>query len=152
MLLETMICSAPTGTIGSAFSQYMPFVYFAPVVATVAGGLAVTLQVDSSHGKYIGYQALYGIGLGLGMSQPMMTVQAIPGADMPSATGIVMYMKSMGAAVFVSAARNRFHNKLLENLTNDICSRGGRKPGDGGWGDNGPKSFERDLAQGPASA
>jgi hypothetical protein len=101
-----------------AFGYYLPFVYFATIITTVAGGLLTTLQVDSSHSKYLGYQALYGIGLGAGMSQPLMAVQAaVPRADMPSATVIVMFMQSLGGAVFVSAAQNLFHNKLLENLT-----------------------------------
>ncbi|KAJ5488465.1 hypothetical protein N7539_003355 [Penicillium diatomitis] len=118
MLLGTTICSVLAGGIVSALGYYLPFVYFATIVTTVAGGLLTTLQVDSGHSKYLGYQALYGIGLGAGMSQPLMAVQAaVARADMPSATVIVMFMQSLGGAVFVSAAQNLFHNRLLENLT-----------------------------------
>ncbi|KAF7716754.1 MFS-type transporter [Penicillium ucsense] len=118
MLLGTTICSVLAGGIVSAFGYYLPFVYFATIVTTVAGGLLTTLQAESGHSKFLGYQALYGIGLGAGMSQPLMAVQAaVARADMPSATVIVMFMQSLGGAVFVSAAQNLFHNRLSEKLT-----------------------------------
>lgn len=103
------------------FGQYAPFLYFGSVVSAIAGGLLTTLQVDSGHAKYLGYQAMFGIGTGSAMMQPLMAVQAAaPPSDIPSATVIVMFMQSMGGAIFISAAQNLFHNKLLENLTNSL--------------------------------
>ncbi|CAG7973025.1 unnamed protein product [Penicillium olsonii] len=121
MLLGAAISSIITGGIVSMFGQYAPFLYFGSVVSAIAGGLLTTLQVDSGHAKYLGYQAMFGIGTGSAMMQPLMAVQAAaPPSDIPSATVIVMFMQSMGGAIFISAAQNLFHNKLLENLTNSL--------------------------------
>jgi hypothetical protein len=99
----------------------MPFVYFSTVATSVAGGLLTTLRVDSSPAKYLGYQALYGIGVGAGVMQPIMAVQAaVSRPDIPSATVIVMFVQSMGGAISVSAAQNLFHTKLLTNLARNV--------------------------------
>lgn len=118
MLLTSGLCSIIVGACVSAFDGYMPFVYFATAATSVAGGLLTTLRADSSPVKYLGYQALYGIGVGAGVMQPLMAVQAaVSRADIPSATAIIMFMQTMGAAVSVSAAQNLFHTKLLTTLT-----------------------------------
>lgn len=94
--------------------------YIAPVVASIGAGLLSTLQVDSNHPKWIGYQALYGIGLGFGMSQPMVVVQAVLApADVPTGTAIITFMQSIGGALFVSVAQNVFNNILLQRLAQD---------------------------------
>ncbi|KAL4862414.1 hypothetical protein BDV12DRAFT_207219 [Aspergillus spectabilis] len=121
MLLGTAICSILAAVVVSTFGQYMPFVYFTPVVTTVASGLLTTLQVESGPGKYLGYQLFYAIGLGAGVTQPMLAAQvAVPPADIPSATVIVMFMQSMGGALLISVAQSVFHNILLQNLAQQV--------------------------------
>ncbi|KAJ0413748.1 major facilitator superfamily domain-containing protein [Aspergillus carlsbadensis] len=117
MLAGVGVCSVIAGAIVTAFGQYMPFVYFAPVATSIAGGLLCTLQVDTGRSAYLGYQALYGIGFGAGMTQPMMAVQAaLPATDTPTGIVIVMFTQTIGGALFISVAQNLFQNKLLENL------------------------------------
>jgi MFS family permease len=121
MLVGVAVCSVLAGGTVTTFGQYMPFMYFAPVATAIAAGLLSTLEVDSGHAKYLGYQALYGIGFGSGMTQPMMAVQAaLSPTDRPSGTVIVIFMQTMGGAIFISVAQNMFHNKLLHNLIKDV--------------------------------
>jgi hypothetical protein len=111
----------------------MPFVYFSPVAITVAGGLLTTLRVDSSPSEYLGYQALLGIGMGCGLVQGVVAVQAaLPPHDVPSGTVILMFMQTMGGAVFVSAAQSLFHNKLLEGITKNVPHADAKKIIDAG--------------------
>lgn len=133
MLLTTAVCSILAGGIVSTFGQYMPFVYFSPVAMTVAGGLLTTLRVDSSSSQYLGYQALLGIGLGCGIVQGVVAVQAaLPPRDVPSGTVMLMFMQTMGGAVFVSAAQSLFHNKLLEGITRNVPDVDAKKVIDAG--------------------
>ncbi|KAH8692966.1 putative MFS toxin efflux pump [Talaromyces proteolyticus] len=107
-----------SGILVTYTGHYMPFILTAPVLTSIAAGLLTTLTPSSSQKSYVGYQALYGVGCGLGMTQPMLAVQACveSPADAPSATVIVIFMQTLGGALFVSAAQNMFHNKLLHLL------------------------------------
>jgi hypothetical protein len=91
--------------------------YAAPIVSTIGAGLLSTFQANFGPSQWIGYQALYGIGLGLGLSQPIVVIQAsIPLVEIPSAIAIVTFMQSMGGSVSVSVAQNVFRNELLRGL------------------------------------
>jgi len=59
--------------------------WFGAAIFTVGAGLLKTLQVDSSAGKWIGYQILTGIGAGAGVQIPFIAVQVVLSAkDMPT--------------------------------------------------------------------
>lgn len=120
MILGVFICTIVSSIMVSTFGYYMPFMYAAPILASVGAGLLTTLRVDSGYSQWIGYQSLYGIGLGLGMSQPMIVVQAVlPPIDVPTGTAIITFMQSIGGALFIAVAQNVFNNMLLCNLAED---------------------------------
>ncbi|CEL10884.1 hypothetical protein ASPCAL13991 [Aspergillus calidoustus] len=107
-----------SGFLVTVFGHYMPFMVVAPVLASIAAGLLTTLTPSSSQASYLGYQALYGLGCGLGMTQPILAVQSCveSAADAPSATVIVIFMQTLGGTLFLSVAQNLFHNRLLTLL------------------------------------
>jgi hypothetical protein len=45
------------------------------LIMSIGAGLLTTLKVDTDHQIYIGYQVLYGFGLGFGMQQAGMAAQ-----------------------------------------------------------------------------
>ena len=119
-ILCVVICTILSGGLVGGLGYYTPFMYIGPIVASIGAGLLSTLQVDSGHAKWIGYQALYGIGLGFGMSQPMVVVQAVLApVDVPTGTAIMTFMQSIGGALFVAVAQNVFNNSLLQRLAQD---------------------------------
>lgn len=46
---------------------YVPFMLASSVFMAIGSGLLTTFETTTNHSKWIGYQALYGIGVGLGM-------------------------------------------------------------------------------------
>lgn len=95
---------------------YNPFM-FAPITLGAAGaGLIYTWDVDTSTGKLIGYQILLGVGIGLGIQQAIVAVQAGKDVDIPSGIALLCFSENFGGAVFVSVAQNLWANKLAENL------------------------------------
>ncbi|GFF24606.1 putative HC-toxin efflux carrier TOXA [Aspergillus udagawae] len=117
MLLGTVLMSLFSGAMVSAIGYYTPFMLISPVIMTIGAGLLSTLKVDSGHAVWIGYQALTGIGIGLGFQQSMIVVQtAVQDTDVASATSIVMFTQTLGGALFVSVAQNVFQNQLYKNL------------------------------------
>ncbi|KAJ5409073.1 hypothetical protein N7509_002956 [Penicillium cosmopolitanum] len=117
MIIAVVVVSLLAGGLVTACGYYTPFMIASSIIMTIGAGLLSTLQVDSGHPKWIGYQALFGIGLGLGMQQPMMVMQtALNPMDVPSGTAIVMFSQTLGGAIFVSVGQNVFQNQLFQNL------------------------------------
>ncbi|KAJ5110187.1 hypothetical protein N7532_002832 [Penicillium argentinense] len=118
MIIAVVVVSLLAGGLVTACGYYTPFMIASAILMTIGAGLLSTLQVDSGHAKWIGYQALFGIGLGLGMQQPMMVMQtALKPTDVPSGTAIVMFSQTLGGSIFVSVAQNVFQNQLFQNLS-----------------------------------
>lgn len=66
-----------TGILAAKTGHYVPFFITSCVVASVGLGLLTTWQVDSSAGKWIGYQVIIGFGLGMGMQLFATVVGAV---------------------------------------------------------------------------
>lgn len=116
-ILSVVVVSILSGGLVTVFGYYTPFMIASSMIMTIGAGLLTTLETDSNHSKWIGYQALFGIGLGLGMQQPMIVAQtALKPADIPSGTAIVMFAQTLGGAIFVSVGQNVFQNQLVKNL------------------------------------
>lgn len=117
MIIAVVVVSILAGGLVTACGYYTPFMIASSIIMTIGAGLLTTLETDSNHSKWIGYQALFGIGLGMGMQQPMIVAQtALKPADIPSGTAIVMFAQTLGGAIFVSVAQNVFQNQLVRNL------------------------------------
>ncbi|KAH8886233.1 putative efflux pump antibiotic resistance protein [Thozetella sp. PMI_491] len=117
ILLGLVILSILAGAAVSIFGYYVPFVYAAAVFMSIGGGLLTTLQIDSSSSKWIGYQAIYGIGVGLGMQQPLMALQTVlPQQDMATGTATYMFVQQLSGSVVISVAQNVFTNLFIRDL------------------------------------
>ncbi|EXJ79016.1 hypothetical protein A1O3_08517 [Capronia epimyces CBS 606.96] len=117
MVLSLVIANIFSGVGTTAIGYYTPFYYGSVVLMSVGAGLLTTFQTTTEHEKWIGYQVIYGFGVGLGMQQPLITVQAmLPLKDVPTATALVMFMQTFGGALFVSVAQNIFNNRLMDEL------------------------------------
>ncbi|KAJ1717154.1 efflux pump antibiotic resistance protein [Aspergillus flavus] len=117
MLLGSVIFSLLGGALTSIIGYYMPFAYLTVILMSIGSGLLSTLQVDSGHAKWIGYQFLVGAGVGSGLQTAFAAPQCVlPLEDIPIGTAVVIFTENLSAAVFVSVAQNVFSNQLRTNL------------------------------------
>jgi EmrB/QacA subfamily drug resistance transporter len=117
LILGVVICSVVAGGLVTTFGYYAPFMIASSVLMAIGAGLLTTFKVNTGHTEWIGYQALFGIGVGLGMQQILIAVQtALPAADIPTGTAIVMFFQTLGGALFISVGQNVFTNKLVSGL------------------------------------
>ena len=87
------------------------------VVGSIGAGLLTTWTIDVSTGKWIGYQILFGAGMGMGLQQSMIAVQVVlPIADVSIGTAIVIFAQMFGGSLFVGVAQNTFQNALVSGL------------------------------------
>lgn len=83
-------------------------------IGTVGAGLLSTLQVLPTSWKWIGYEILTSVGLGMAIQQGFTAVQTVlPTKDVSIGTAAVIACQSLGGAVFVSVGNTILENKLL---------------------------------------
>jgi hypothetical protein len=117
MIITVVVVSFLAGGLVTAYGYYTPLMIASSILMTIGAGLLTTLKADSNHSKWIGYQAVFGIGLGLGMQQPMIVAQtALKSEDVPSGTAIIIFAQTLGGAMFVAVGHNVFQNQLVQNL------------------------------------
>lgn len=76
----------------TALGYYTPFMIASAVLMAIGAGLIATLEVDSNRNAWIGYQCLLGFGVGLGMQQPLVAIQAsLKPVDVPIGTSIIIF-------------------------------------------------------------
>ena len=121
LILGLVLVSIVAGGAVSAIGYYTPFLYGSVVLMSIGAGLLTTFRVDSGHDKWIGYQFLFGAGVGMGMQQTLIVAQtALPAADIPIGTAIVMFAQTLGGALMVSVGQNVFTNQLVKNLIKSV--------------------------------
>lgn len=93
------------------------WMYISSVLTPIGAGLISTFTPTTAHPKWIGYQVLWGLGLGLGMQQPSVAAQTVLARnDVPIGTAMMFFAQTLGGSVFVSVANNVFVNKLAQGL------------------------------------
>jgi hypothetical protein len=121
MILGLVVVSVFAGGAVTWLGYYTPFMYVSVVLMSIGAGLLTTFRVDSGHAKWIGYQFLFGAGVGMGMQQTLIAAQAaLPKADIPIGTAIMMFAQTLGGALMVSVGQNVFTNQLVKNLASTV--------------------------------
>ncbi|XDG05591.1 hypothetical protein ABKA04_005206 [Annulohypoxylon sp. FPYF3050] len=120
-LLPIVIGQALGSLVGGVGIQkvgyYTPFMLFSVAVMCVGNGLLTTLQVDTSEGKWIGYQIPYGIGLGTTLQAPLLAAQTVlPLEDVPIGTSLMFFSQLLGGSIFVSVGQNLFNSYFIHDL------------------------------------
>lgn len=117
MILALVIMSIASGGAVTALGYYTPFVIASSILMAIGAGLISTFEVDTGNAKWIGYQIVYGFGVGFGMQQALIAAQTVLHLDdVPVGTSLIMFMQTLGGALFISIAQNVFTNSLLSNL------------------------------------
>ncbi|KAI9808246.1 MAG: MFS sugar transporter [Sarcosagium campestre] len=117
MILGLVISSIIAGALVSGLGQYAPWMIASSVFSAIGAGLLTTLKVDSGSPEWIGYQALFGIGVGFGLQQSIIAVQTVVSLDdTPTAVATVIFAQTLGGALFISVAQNVFTNRLVAGL------------------------------------
>lgn len=118
MVLALVVANIISGIGTTAIGYYMPFYYLSVVISAIGAGLLTTFNVNTGHSMWIGYQVVYGFGVGFGMQQALVTIQTVlPLKDVPTGTAMSMFFQTFGGALFVSVGQNIFNNRLLTEVT-----------------------------------
>ncbi|KAK1997330.1 MFS general substrate transporter [Colletotrichum falcatum] len=86
-------------------------------IAMVASGLLYTLDVDTSTGRWVGYQILGSAAWGMAWQLPIIVGQSSASAsDISTVTAMVLFFMNFGGTTFVSAAQAAFVNTIINTI------------------------------------
>ena len=133
LILGVTSMSILSGVAISMVGYYTPMFIASSVLMSIGAGLLTTFQTDTNHRMWIGYQVIYGLGVGFGMQQPIICVQTVLDlVDVPVGTAMIVFVQMFGGALFVSVGQNVFTNHLISGvaasapgLNPDIVTRTG---------------------------
>ncbi|KAI0473596.1 putative efflux pump [Xylariaceae sp. FL0804] len=123
MLLSLVITSVIAGLSITATGYYWPFMIFSTIFMSIGAGLLSMFRPSTDEALWIGFQVVFGAGVGLGMQQPFMAVQTVLDiSDVPTGTATMTFMQALGGAIFVSVGQTVFTNKLVDSLASKFPS------------------------------
>ncbi|GFG21253.1 putative HC-toxin efflux carrier TOXA [Aspergillus udagawae] len=118
LMLSMVLASIFGGITTQKIGYYTPFAIIGSCIMAIGAGLLTTLQINSGHSKWIGYQVLYGFGMGMCFQQPNLAAQTVlPTKDVPVGIAVMFFSQLLGAAVFVPVGENVLANQLLLRLS-----------------------------------
>lgn len=117
LVLSLVVSSIIAGILTQKTGYYVPQLIACSIIMAIGAGLLTMLEVGTGHGKWIGYQVVFGFGLGLGMQQAGMAAQASLGKkDVMTGVSLMFFIQGLGGSIFISIAQQIFDHTLLKNL------------------------------------
>jgi len=112
-----VVASIFAGGITSRFKYYNPSMINGTILAVAGSALLTTIDLKTSTARIIGYQLVYGFGIGFGFGQPSYIVKTIlPAEDVPMGVTFITLVQNLSALVFVAVAQSIFQSELHKHL------------------------------------
>ncbi|KAI0883505.1 major facilitator superfamily domain-containing protein [Annulohypoxylon maeteangense] len=112
-----VVASIIAGGVTSAIGYYNPGLIIGTILSIAGAALITTINMDSSISKIIGYQLLYGFGVGFGFGQPSYVVQTLlPPSDVPVGVTFITLMQNLSASIFVAVGQSILQGELRSRL------------------------------------
>jgi MFS family permease len=116
-MLAIVVGSGMAGTAVSVTGNYWLFLVFGPWLTCAGAGLLYTLHETSPNSHYIGYQFLFGFGVGMVMQLPIVAIQAnVDPEDLPQTTALVTFAQLFGGVLGIGICGTVFANELSAGL------------------------------------
>jgi hypothetical protein len=98
-MLSVVIAAGGSGGVINFTGRYWPFLLCSPLLISVGSGLLYTLDGNSGAGKEIGYQILFGVGVGGALQNTIIAIQAEYAKEeelIPQGTSLVTFFQLVG--------------------------------------------------------
>lgn len=117
LVLSLVVGAILSGAIITRTGYYVPWMYVSAILMSVGAGMTTTFQLNTGSSAWIGYQVLFGLGLGMGMQQPSMAAQTVLAQkDVSIGISLTFFAQSLGGAIFVCVGQSLFVNYLKGGL------------------------------------
>lgn len=118
LVLSLVVGAIISGGIIQKTGYYVPFMFVSAILMSTGSGLTTTFELNTGHPAWIGYQVLFGLGLGAGMQQPSLAAQTVLSQeDVSIGISLMFFAQSLGGAAFICIGQSLFVNGLADGLT-----------------------------------
>ncbi|KAF4345776.1 major facilitator superfamily transporter [Fusarium beomiforme] len=118
MVLALVVGSIIIGVLTSRIGYYMPFLIVGICISSIGAALFTILGTNASEGQWIGYQIVYGFGLGACSQAPNMAAQTVlPRNQVSIGASLVIFAQTLSGAIFVSVGTNVLDGELAKRLS-----------------------------------
>ncbi|KAF2175721.1 MFS general substrate transporter [Zopfia rhizophila CBS 207.26] len=116
-MLAQVFSSIVSGVLITQLGYFNPWLILGTTLMSIGLGLFTTFEVDTTNAYWIGYQVLYGLGAGMFVTAPLVSVQAVlDAARTPIGISTVTFFQFFGGAFFVAISQTIFNEKLVKEL------------------------------------
>jgi MFS family permease len=113
LILGFVVMSAIAGAVTNLLGYTNPAMLASAILSSVGAGLLTTFHLDTPASKWIGYQVLFGFGIGSGLQQPMMVVQTtLSQSDIPIGVSLISLFQMLSGSIFIAISQGIFQNTL----------------------------------------
>ncbi|KAL9090537.1 MAG: hypothetical protein Q9165_005298 [Trypethelium subeluteriae] len=117
MMISFVLFSVPVAIFIQKVGYYVPPMLLSPLLCAVGSGMLSTLTPSAGASHWIGYQVLFGLGIGSGFQTSTLTPQhVLSRADVPLGMALMFFMQQLGGSVFLSVGQNIFSSQLVNSL------------------------------------
>ncbi|CAD6572772.1 MAG: hypothetical protein ASARMPREDX12_005442 [Alectoria sarmentosa] len=114
-LLGNSLFAILVGAFVSKVGYFKPPAILGSAIATVGSALLSTLAVDTASSKWIGYEVLTSVGLGMAVQQGYVAVQSVVSVEqLAVASALISAFQSLGGAISVSVGNTVLLNELYD--------------------------------------
>lgn len=118
LVLGMTVMGIFVGGLTQKIGYYVPNLIACSILGSIGAGLLSTMAPNSGPGAWIGYQALYGLGIGSGFQSAMLPAQnVLSRPDVPLGISLMFLMQQLGGAVFLAVGQNLFASELVNSLS-----------------------------------
>lgn len=116
-VISLSVAAFSSGFVVAAIGYYTPHMVLGSALMGVGFGFLTTLSPNTGPAAWIGWQILFGLGMGLAIPQPWSAIQtALAAEEIPLGMTAVSFAISIGAALSTSVSQNVFANLLRQGL------------------------------------
>jgi hypothetical protein len=118
MLIPMVAAAILSGLLIRQVGYYTPVTIVGNCFAIIGAGLMTTLQVDMKQANWVGYQILYGFGLGCCQQGPTLAAQTVlKKRDIPVGSSLMLFSNLFGSAIFAAVGQSILNHELSSNLS-----------------------------------
>ncbi|PYI12251.1 MFS general substrate transporter [Aspergillus sclerotiicarbonarius CBS 121057] len=118
LVVGLTIAIISSGSLTSFIGYYTPALILGSCLSAIGAGLLTTMTSATPTVKWVVYQAIYGIGCGIGWQSPYIAVQTVLSKE-DTTPGLVFlaFTFSLGAIIALAVAQNLYISRLVTLLS-----------------------------------
>ncbi|MCJ1399896.1 hypothetical protein MMC11_003099 [Xylographa trunciseda] len=118
LVLSMTVLGIAGAIVTEKIGYYVPAMLLSPFLCAVGGGMLSTLTPSAGSNHWMGYQIIYGFGIGCGFQTSTLAPQnVLPRVDVPLGMALMFFMQQLGGSVFLSVGQNIFSSQLVDSIS-----------------------------------